>query len=611
MKNRRAHWRLYLASFLLLAPLVVLLPAHAVRGSAEESLSLEEKKWRPIVFLGTQYKGLDPSEAFEFAFGRDPDEGGYVVVGPWHAGFWAARMEYRTRFPWRAPVVHGQYRTEGLGPFQAVATVSFFRGDKRLAKRRYFLPPSPGWSSFEFVERRPPEGTDSFSLAFGLDEPTAGKAYFAGLGIRPAADSPALFPAPAPPRRRLPTGKFDGTGYFRLVESGGSSWFVTPDGKPFYSLATDGPRVSDLDIAFGKGPEYARLIKSYGFNSLAGWTRGQDWVKVNGDLGFSGQEPLPLFATIQSNSIAGAFSWLEDSSGRTKSEGHRFPDPFDPRFEEAYRQAVKKVFDLLGDKPWFAGWFTDNEISHSELYRYVYSPRCGEAFEAFLRRRFPAIEDLNKEWSTAFSSFGEILSEKPDPALSPAMKKTFIDFERRIVERYVDVIVGSVKSHDPHRLIFSNRFNAGGIETYARVIDLYGRFDAIAVNLYPSNAAAGLSANEGAFLAMLHELTGKALIISEWSVPALDSGLYRFTDGSSPDSSWNETVSDQEERAAKAALVTLDFFNTPYVIGSHWFTWKDINSKHRRANRGLFTSAQAPWEKLLQSLAGAHSLIAP
>ena len=85
--------------------------------------------------------------------------------------------------------------------------------------------------------------------------------------------------------------------------------------------------------------------------------------------------------------------------------------------------------------------------------------------------------------------------------------------ERKIVQRYVELTIGCIRSVDPDRPIFSNRFMASGIGASASFLDLYARYDGIAVNLYPQNQRAGLGDNERAYLQLFHERSGKPVLV--------------------------------------------------------------------------------------------------
>ena len=55
---------------------------------------------------------------------------------------------------------------------------------------------------------------------------------------------------------------------------------------------------------------------------------------------------------------------------------------------------------------------------------------------------------------------------------------------------------------------------------------MYAACDGIAINLYPRNIHAGLGPDERALLEEVNRRMHKPIVISEWSVPALDSGFY-------------------------------------------------------------------------------------
>ncbi len=204
---------------------------------------------------------------------------------------------------------------------------------------------------------------------------------------------------------------------------------------------------------------------------------------------------------------------------------------------------------------------------------------------------------------TDFASFQDILVRKPEPEYQKkAVYNDFKLFEGEIIRKYVDVTLGMIRKEDPDHLIFTTRFNRGG--GYLPYLGFYKGFDGIGVNIYPKNFVNGLSAGEIAILKLVHEKTGKPILIGEWSVPSEDSGFY--DNSNSPDFSWACLVKTQQERASQAAQVLRDFYNLPFVVGAHWFTWRDIDKKKRRANRGLMTAQRQPWKELWKSLNDVH-----
>jgi len=72
------------------------------------------------------------------------------------------------------------------------------------------------------------------------------------------------------------------------------------------------------------------------------------------------------------------------------------------------------------------------------------------------------------------------------------------------------------------------------------------------------------------------------------------------------DWSWPQAVPTQDMRAKQAAHVAAAYYNLPFMVGAHWFTWRDFDSPKREANRGLVRSEGTPWRELTQALTDVH-----
>lgn len=260
---------------------------------------------------------------------------------------------------------------------------------------------------------------------------------------------------------------------------------------------------------------------------------------------------------------------------------------------------------VRGD-PDFVAWFVDNEIGFDDLHRFVWSPHCGRALIEFLREEYPQISSLNARWCTAFASYEALAAARPEPPLDRGpMHEDFIAFERLLYKRYVDVTLRVTRDADPDHLIASNRHNLGGLPHWLPNIDLCAAYDLVAVNLYPDNQAAGVGPSGLAILREVARRTGKPVIVGEWSVPAMDSGLYGQKKAVL-DWSFPQAVPTQAIRARQAAHIAADFFNEPYIVSAHWFIYGDFDSPEREANRGLVRSDGRPWEELVRSLTSVH-----
>ena len=570
---------------------------------AETPLPIPGSGWTPRYFN----IGKTPlPEAAGFAIVEDAERGNCLAVGPWRAGDFSIRFEYGRRLPRVQGTLRGQYRTAGLLPNQAFVTIQFYRGGTRTGTADFRLAPASAWTSLEAPIRRAPDTTDSIVIGAGLADKTEGVVWFTALSVS-GEPFRTEFPAGGPAITRAPPPEdFEPGPRYRLAERDGVWWLVSPEGKAFYSLAVDAPAFDNNAAGLARGRELAAQLRGLGFNSLAGWHNLWRYAPLNDTFAAEGETPIPQFQVA--NVIAGA-DVLVDAAGKDAGD-HSFPDPFDPRWEAALRTSLNDRLRLVKDRPFFVAWFAGNERAHHDLHRRVWSRHCSAALRRFLEERYEGdIARLNESWSAEFASFEDLIRARPDPVLRRGpMYDDFRAFKRELLRRYNETLLRVIREEDPGRLVFSNRFMTGEVTDWMEDLDLYAGFDGIAVNLYPSNLSPGLNANELALLRLVHESTGKPVLLSEWSVPAIDSGLYSHPD--KLDWSFPQTVDTQEERARQAARLTADFYNLPFLVGSHWFTWSDYDSPERYANRGLFRKNGDPWPELQDALREVHALAA-
>jgi hypothetical protein len=575
-------------------------------GAGETTLPMTASVWETKVFPEPG-SSITAAQAATFSFASDEQLGPCLGIGPWRSGQWGVRCEGRRRFANEVCTVRGYYRTEAPVTFQTTVGVLFYRQKQKLTGRRIFLAPAKKWTPFEFVLRVKHPAADSLAVSLGLAEKCEGKAWFAAVTCSEGA-APLEFSGrePALTRAAPPTPLARGA-YFRLEQSEGTWWLVDPDGRPFYSTGTDIYSVPKDEAGRRRILDILADLRRAGFNSLGGWSSVSSWGPVLDDMMRQGQVPPVLFRSLQAGTMRAEFDCLAVPGGKTAPAEHGFADPFDPRYEEALRRRVRDDARDIKGKPWFGAWFADNEIRFEDLYRRVASPHCAAALAAFLYRKYDGdIGRLNGAWDTHFSSFDDLGAHRPDPVLREGpVYRDFREFSREIVRKHVDVTLRVIQQEDPGHLVFSQRFMLSGMCEALDYLDLFAAYDGIAVNLYPCNQRPGLSEAEKAVLRTVHEKTGRPILLTEWSVPALDSGLYENPDRL--DWSWEQVVLDQKERAAQAAQVAADHYNLPFVVGSHWFTLRDFDNEKRQANRGLYRSGGEPWPALMEALGRVQS----
>ncbi|HJN19043.1 MAG TPA: hypothetical protein QGH10_26320 [Armatimonadota bacterium] len=187
----------------------------------------------------------DPTSLGEAAIiqlGDDAEVGRTLTIGPWWRGNWSARVQHVENLPVEPIVARGMYRTDGLLALMAGGRVEYFdTAGKRVGMMPFALAAEDEWTPFAFRIDKFPPGAESMQLAFGLRTHTSGRVQFARLGYDAAGPHPLSGMAgPVITRPRPPVGS-EATGFFRVEKTDGSWWLVDPDGRPFYSLATDPP----------------------------------------------------------------------------------------------------------------------------------------------------------------------------------------------------------------------------------------------------------------------------------------------------------------------------------------------------------------------------------
>ena len=567
--------------------------------------------WEPILSLDDL--NVTPEQAAGFRLAQDPKSGRALVVGPWLAGAWCARVQYKKPYPPEDTEIAGLYRTVDLLPCTAGVRADFYdKRGRRLSTVSYSLNPSVEWKPFTVRIDKFPVHATRMEFSFGLGAHTQGEVWFSQIKTRSAGPNrldlrqePKLTRANPPPLQKA-------SGFWRVERFGETWWLIDPEGRPGFSLATSPPKPpANQKEGMEVADKYVGQLRNWGFNGLAGWHSLRRYGDYNRQLKKMGQPTMPQFAVLNYHDCFkyGQYDLLTDRNGRKKEGEHGFPDPFDPRFEQTARKRAEDWASLVRNDPNFVAWFVDNEIGFDDLHRFVWSRHCGKALIASLQEHYPDIAVLNSRWGTTFADYNALVAARPEPVLERGpMYEDFIAFERQLYKQYVDVTLRVTRQADSNHLIASNRHNLGGLVHWLRNMDLCSAYDLVAVNIYPDNQVPGVGQDGLTVLREVARRSGRPVVISEWSVPAMDSGLYNQKKAGL-DWSFSQAVPTQVIRSRQAAQITADFFNEPYIVGSHWFIYKDFDSNEREANRGLVRSDGQPWEDLVLELGKVHKAI--
>jgi len=428
--------------------------------------------------------------------------------------------------------------------------------------------------------------------------------------------------------------KFEATGFYRVEKADDRWWLIGPDGIPTWIMATDGRGVkpgpekpatqtvrfkAEFGTTSGEVNEriYNIFIENCGFNAFTGWT-ADNFALITGKRYDSGKPFLPMSRVLNLSLAADDPNVLaKDRDGNLLNKGnHWVTDPFNPKWRKMAREKAEEMISVYRDKPWFFGWYVDNEIDYAELFRYIWAEYSSKEFLKMLEEKYKTIDILNQKWSSQkkeykYSVFNDILTDKPEPAgWDDPLWIDFSSFERIMLKEYIDFTYNLVKELDPNHLVISNRLNLGPMPDLYRTLDLWGKYDIICMNIYPDNNKIGFHPGELEIMKKLYEGTGRPVLIGEWSVPAIDSKLYEFgvdSLGRPLDWSWPQVMRTQKERGEVYEICLKQLASLDFMIGAGWYRTFDVDTTNRRANRGIFNRNFELYRDLTDAMLKTHN----
>jgi agarase len=412
------------------------------------------------------------------------------------------------------------------------------------------------------------------------------------------------------------------SGFFRTQRRGGTWWVIDPKGRPFLIIGTDhanyqvhwceklgyAPYHKNVEKKYGSEDKWAkstvRRLKRFGFNCLA--------ANNSTSLRYQGLPHTEFLAFGQ------GFAGQEDIAPQVHWTG--FPNVLSPKFKEYCESQAMLRCAPNKDDPWLIGYFLDNELEwygksgkedglFDEAFKKPREHSAKQALVDFLRSRYPSVEEMNAAWGTQFASFDALLeSAQPPAATTDAARRDKRDFVRKIAELYFSITAEAVRHADPNHMILGCRFagQAPGIW------DLAGKYcDIVSVNCYRRvDLQRGVEPRFAEDLKEWYAQTKKPLMITEWSFPALDSGL-PCTHGA------GQRFDTQAQRARAFSIFESLLFSQPFIVGSDFFMWVDepalgISSTFPEdSNYGLVNEQDETYHLLAAAAERVHSQAYP
>jgi len=391
--------------------------------------------------------------------------------------------------------------------------------------------------------------------------------------------------------------KLKATGFFRAEKYKGKWWLVDPDGRLFWSHGIDCVRsANDTPITnrehyyhnlpetnspfakfYGSGSwaphgyykdhspyktydfsqanflrKYGwdwdnifaeithRRLKSWGINTIANWS--------DSDIYLMRKTPYVCTISYGSRSLEG-------------SEGYwgKFYDVFDPSFRQRLRERLEREKGRAIDDPWCIGYFVHNEIAWGDevslALAALISPADQPAKKILiedLKAKYGTINKLNAEWETEYANWNALLQSQQ----APDKKKAWADltaFYTKTAETYFSTIRDELKEVAPNQLYMGCRF-AWVNDRAARAATKF--CDIVSYNRYSYSVAEQ----------HLPDNIDMPIIVGEFHFGALDRGMFH---------TGLRKTANQQDRADKYKSYVQGALRNPYIVGTHWFQYKD------------------------------------
>ncbi|MGQ9487837.1 MAG: beta-galactosidase [Armatimonadota bacterium] len=467
-------------------------------------------------------------------------------------------------------------------------------------------------------------------MEWRLDNPKSVRTGYLGLtcnafdatfsGVEVVHREPAQPPVVSPPVRPRYTAvhrgakRMHGTGFFRVEQVDGVWWFIDPEGHLFFALGTDhasyyvhwceklgyAPYHENMKRKHGSEETWAKetlqRLKAWNFNILA--ANHSSFMRYQG---------LPYIEQILG--MGQGFAADDDLVKQIYWTG--FPNVFSPRWEQWCDWIAYQRCAPLRDDPWLIGYFLDNEL---EWFGKDYK-QWGLAIEALkrppnhparvaladlLKRRYNGdVDRFNRAWNVRIRDFGQIATDEQPPTIGTEQaQQDGIEFTRLAAEHYFKVCAEAIRRHDPNHLILGCRFGGEA----PPILDIAGKYcDVISINTYPRidlQAKRVLDWEER--LREYHRQSKRPLMITEWSFPAMDSGLPNKHGA-------GMRVDTQQQRAECFRIFQSTLFQLPFMVGSDFFMWADepalgVSSTFPEdSNYGLVNEQGEPYRELVQT----------
>ena len=476
------------------------------------------------------------------------------------------------------------------------------------------------------------DGTERAHIAYALDNP----AVNSGQPALDCGDCTASFddvratvadfvPSPEPKRDAVPPyavgahgeGIAEATGFFRTKQLDGRWWLIDPAGRAFYMIGTDHARYTGHWCeTLGYAP--------YGRNTKARYGSAEAWAEATADrllqwgfntlpAGHSPELRYRSFAHIEFLSMGSGFAAIDDIVPKVHWTG--LPNVFSPLWPRHCDMIAREQCAPNADDPWLIGYFIDNELEwygkdytvagvFREAWRKPADHTAKQAWVEFLKDAYGAPKAFADAFGVEVDSW-DALAAHTTPAQARTERAASLEqeFVRLVAERYFATTTEAIRRHDPNHLVLGSRFAGCAPDIW----DIAGRYcDIVSYNVYPwIDVERGVPDSVVKQIAGWAEACGKPMMVTEWSFPALDSGL-PCKHGA------GMRVDTQAQRAKCFDYFQRLMFELPFMVGSSFFMFVDepalgiASTFPEDSNYGLVNENDEPYPELTSTAAALH-----
>ncbi|MEK8023792.1 MAG: hypothetical protein AAB229_08295 [Candidatus Hydrogenedentota bacterium] len=384
------------------------------------------------------------------------------------------------------------------------------------------------------------------------------------------------------------------TGWFGISVEAGRWNLTAPDGTAFFSrgvnclLMYDGAvkptsfgydvtKVPGFDTTAWANSLRAR-VEGWGFNTAGSWSA--DAVYASG---------MPFTVTLHMTGNADLIKVFDDD------------------YDSMIRARAKPNVEKWAGSRSLIGYFTDNELpwygmwgwpsgSPTLLERFAALPASGKGKSAlveFFQARYDGdFGKLKESWDIDAADFDGLANATSFRGKGSRAAEDVEEFMGVVAEQYGKVVSRVLKELDPNHLNLGVRIAGFAPDPVIRALGKY--VDVFSLNLYRKSGHIPKK-----LLRHFHELTGKPIMITEFSYRAMENRSGDMNTGGA-----DVTVPTQADRAKRLRTYITELVSCPFVIGYHWFLLFDQSPGGRtfdgeNSNYGLVDVYDKDYDELI------------